>query len=134
MKETILLVDSSGKRQALKTMLVDAGFDVRSIEDTAIASTLNDCDRPGLVLLSVDPNEVQPPSAFLRFKQLAPNIAMIVVGADTDVRTKAQFIELGADDYIEEPFVVRELLARVRSLVRRSKLSALRGSVTSGWK
>ena len=54
-----------------------------------------------------------------KVRRMAPDTAMIILSPNTNVRTKIRLLELGADDYIEEPFDPLELLARVRSFVRR---------------
>jgi len=102
--------------------LLNAGFEVKSVAGAAVASSFDGSEMPGAILLSLDPSEVPPLSTFLRVKRLAPDTAVIVLSANTDVRTKVHLLELGADDYIQEPFEPLELLARVRSFVRRTKL------------
>lgn len=122
MGETILVVDSSGTRRSLAELLLSAGFDVRSVADNAITSTFVGSAAPSAILLGFDQGEIPTLSTFTRLRLIAPDTAMIVLSADTDVRTKAHLLELGADDYIQEPFEPLELLARVRSFVRRRKL------------
>ena len=122
MREIVLLVGSSNPPQSLTNLLLNAGFEVKSVAGAAVASSFDGSEMPGAILLSLDPFEVPPLSTFLRVKRLAPDTAVIVLSANTDVRTKVHLLELGADDYIQEPFEPLELLARVRSFVRRTKL------------
>ena len=123
-REHLLVVDSSGTRQALTDLLLDAGFDVRSVLDGVTTETVIGSTMPGAILLGLDLDHEEIPtlSTFLGLRQMAPVTAMIVLSSNTDVRTKARLLELGADDYIVEPFEPLELLARVRSFVRRQKL------------
>ena len=121
-RETILVVDSSGTRRELTNLLLHAGFDVRFVVDSATARDLTASAIPSVILLGLDPDENQPLSTFLGLRHMAPDVAMIVLSSNTNVRTKARLLDEGADDYIEEPFEPLELLARVRSLVRRRKI------------
>ena len=54
-------------------------------------------------------------------RRKAPNLPVIVLGPN-DVETKVRLFELGADDYLLESFNHTELLARIRTLIRRQKL------------
>jgi len=49
-----------------------------------------------------------------------PNVPIIVVGPN-NVEAKIRLLEIGADDYVTDPFDPREFLARVRALIRRHK-------------
>lgn len=120
--ETILLVDSPGTRQALRNLLLDAGFEVRCVVERMTTATVSDPAVPSAILLGLDRNDFPRLSTFLELRHVAPDSAMIILSPNTDVRAKIRLLELGADDYIEEPFEPLELLARVRSLVRRQKL------------
>ena len=105
-------------------LLLRAGFEVRSGVGAGVVSTLLDSTMPGAILVNLDHAEAPPLSTFLHVKRLAPNIAVIVLSSNTEVGAKVRLLELGADAYIEEPFEPQELLARVRSFVRRAKLWA----------
>ena len=124
MSEVILLMNSSGSDHVLANLLLRAGFEVRSGIGAGVVSTLLDSMTPEVILVNLDHVEVPPLSTFLQVKRLAPKTALIVLSSNTEVGTKVRLLELGADDYIEEPFEPRELLARVRSFVRRTKLWA----------
>jgi two-component system, OmpR family, phosphate regulon response regulator OmpR len=119
--ETILLVDSLGTRQALRNLLLGAGFDV---VESVTTGTVSGASMPSAILLGLDRDDFPRLSTFLQLKHIAPHTAMIILSPNTDVGTKIRLLELGADDYIEEPFEPLELLARVRSFVRRQKLRA----------
>lgn len=121
-RETILVVDSSGTRRELTNLLLHAGFDVRFVVDSAAAKNLTESAIPSVILLGLDPDEIPPPSTFRGLRRMAPDIPVVVLSSNTDVRTKARLLDEGADDYIEEPFEPLELLARVRSFVRRRKI------------
>ncbi len=53
--------------------------------------------------------------------QAAPSLPIIVLSAKTEVTDKVLLLELGAHDYVTKPFSPRELLARVRTAMRRSQ-------------
>ena len=124
MSEVILLMNSSGSDHVLANLLLRAGFEVRSGIGAGVVSTLLDSMTPEVILVNLDHVEVPPLSTFLQVKRLAPKTALFVLSSNTEVGTKVRLLELGADDYIEEPFEPQELLARVRSFVRRTKLWA----------
>jgi len=124
MSEVILLMNSSGSDHVLANLLLRAGFEVRSGIGASVVSTLLDSTTPEVILVNLDHVEVPPLSTFLQVKRLAPKTALIVLSSNTEVGTKVRLLELGADDYIEEPFEPQELLARVRSFMRRTKLWA----------
>jgi DNA-binding response OmpR family regulator len=46
---------------------------------------------------------------------------LVVLSPRTDIETKILLFEMGADDYVEEPFAVDELIARLRSIIRSRK-------------
>ncbi len=78
---------------------------------------------PGAILVNLDHVEVPPLSTFLQVKRLAPNTATIVLSSNTEVETKVRLLELGADDYIQEPFEPQEIESPAyRSFARRTKL------------
>ena len=120
-KGTILVVDSSGTRRALTDLLLEAGFDVRSVE-SAPTRTVSGAAMPSAILLGLDRDEIPKPSTLWELRHIAPDAAIIILSSNPDVKRKVRLFELGADDYIEEPFEPLELLARVRSFVRRQKL------------
>jgi DNA-binding response OmpR family regulator len=55
------------------------------------------------------------------FKQLAPEVPVIVLSAISEVADKVLLLELGADDYVTKPFSPRELTARVQAAIRRQR-------------
>jgi DNA-binding response OmpR family regulator len=50
------------------------------------------------------------------------NVPLIVLGSRTQAKQKVQLFDMGADDYVEEPFDEVELVVRLRSAIRRAKL------------
>ncbi len=122
--ETILVLDSSGTRGSLNSLLLRAGYDVRSVIGGVTLSALLASDRFSALFLGLQKETISTLATCLAIRQTDPDIPLIVLGSSTDIATKVGLFELGADDYIEEPFDAVELVARLRSLIRRRKLSA----------
>jgi DNA-binding response OmpR family regulator len=53
------------------------------------------------------------------FKSIASSVPIVVLSANAEVEDKVLLLELGADDYVTKPFSPRELLARIRAVLRR---------------
>jgi len=64
--------------------------------------------------------------------QAAPSLPIIILSARTEVMDKVLLLELGAHDYVTKPFSPRELLARVRTAMRRSTRVPLTETFTFG--
>lgn len=105
----------------LTRALTTCGFAVDCARTGATAIQLVDRRPYDLVLLDL---MLPPPDGFevLRhIQELRPSQEVLVLSALSDVETKVRCFELGASDFVVKPFVLAELVARVRLRVRRSR-------------
>jgi two-component system phosphate regulon response regulator OmpR len=115
----LLVVDDDPDiRALLREYLGTHGFDVTEAGDGAEMRARLESTRPEVVLLDIRlPGE--DGLALARFLRENFDLGLIMVTASGDVVDRVVGLELGADDYIAKPFELRELLARLRSLLRR---------------
>lgn len=118
--KTILLVDDEPKIvEVLETYLVDEGFSViKSFDGSGALKTFLD-QRPDLVLLDLRLPNMTGTDVFhaMRAHADTPIIMLTSRAAEVD---RVVGLELGADDYITKPFSPREVVARVRAVLRRT--------------
>ncbi|KPL24114.1 MAG: hypothetical protein AMJ93_03100 [Anaerolineae bacterium SM23_84] len=121
--ETILVVDDEPKIvRTVRAYLEGAGFRVVTAEDGQAALTVFRHERPALVILdlglpSIDGLDVT------RTLRRESDVPIIMLTARVDEADKLIGLELGSDDYVTKPFSPRELVARVRAVLRRAGLS-----------
>lgn len=115
----VVVEDEPAQRDLLVGYLSRQNFRVTGVESGAGLRTLVDDGLPSLVLLDIGlPDEDGLSLArFLRARSSSIGIVMVTAAGDTIDRVVG--LETGADDYIAKPFEARELLARVKSVLRR---------------
>jgi DNA-binding response OmpR family regulator len=116
----VVVEDEAVQRQMLADYLVRQNFRVSGLADGAQLRRLVERELPALVMLDVGlPGEDGFALArWLREKSSRVGIIMVTAAGDTVDRVVG--LESGADDYIAKPFEPRELLARVKSVLRRA--------------
>jgi two-component system phosphate regulon response regulator OmpR len=116
----VVVEDEAVQRQMLADYLGRQNFRVSALGDGAALRRVVERELPALVMLDVGlPGEDGFALArWLREKSGRVGIIMVTAAADTVDRVVG--LETGADDYIAKPFEPRELLARVKSVLRRA--------------
>jgi two-component system phosphate regulon response regulator PhoB len=131
--QTILIVDDeSSIRDMLRTSLELAGFVCVEAENAQDAHSMIINKPPSLVLLDWMMPGISGVELARRLKrdQLTRDIPLIMLTAKGEEDNKIQGLEVGADDYITKPFSPRELLARLKAVLRRSNPLGEEGRVT----
>ncbi len=119
--KTILLVDDEPKiRELARDYLEHAGFAVEAAADGRAALTAVRTRSPDLVVLDLGLPEVDGLEV-IRTLRRDSAIPIVVLTARDDEIDKLLGLELGADDYVTKPFSPRELVARVKAVLRRSE-------------
>ena len=130
MTETILVVDDEPSiREVMSLYLSRDGFEVLTAGDGNEALQLARTAKPDLILLDV----MLPYRSGLEITQILRGergVPIILLTARTDEVDRINGLELGADDYVVKPFSPREVVARVRAVLRRSS-SVERADATS---
>jgi DNA-binding response OmpR family regulator len=116
----VVVEDESTQRQLLVDYLSRQNFRVSGVDGGPALRKVVERDMPALVLLDVGlPGEDGFVLArWLRERSLRLGIIMVTAASDTVDRVVG--LETGADDYIPKPYEPRELLARIKSVLRRS--------------
>ena len=113
--------DDASLRTAIASALRAEGYEVRAVEDgTDIRADVTSF-RPDLAVLDV--RLPQGPSGLSIARMLRedlPQLPIVFLTAADDVDDRLRGFEAGGDDYLSKPFVMAELLARVKALLRRS--------------
>jgi DNA-binding response OmpR family regulator len=122
MPETILIVeDEVSLQETLAYNLKKEGYRVDTAADGPSALTLARSSKPDLILLDImlpvlDGFEV------CRILRQETNVPILMLTAKDEEIDRVIGLEMGADDYLTKPFSMRELLARVKALLRRVRL------------
>jgi DNA-binding response OmpR family regulator len=117
----VLVVDDEPMvRDVLARYLEKDGFDVGVAADGEEAIAAHAATHPDLVLLDLMLPRVDGLEVFRRIRELAPATAVIMLTAKGEETDRVVGLELGADDYVTKPFSPREVVARVRAVLRRS--------------
>ncbi|WP_147820007.1 response regulator [Salidesulfovibrio onnuriiensis] len=120
MNETILIVDDDVKlREILREYFEEYGHTILELPDGTTAASTVAAKRPDIVLLDVMMPRMDGFEVLREIRGVSrvPVIMLTAKGEDSD---RIVGLELGADDYIPKPFNPRELLARIRAVLRRT--------------
>lgn len=116
----ILIVDDDQKiLQILSLYLKNKGFSVLTCENGSDAINLIKSRSPQLVLLDIMLPGMDGYETLQRIRQES-DIPVIMLTARGDTTDRIHGLDCGADDYVVKPFDLKELLARIRAVLRRS--------------
>ena len=119
----IMVVDDDGNIcELLRLYLKKEGFETVTVSDGAKAVELFDTEKPDLMLLDVMMPKLDGWQVCreIRKKSQCP---IIMITAKGEVFDKVLGLELGADDYVVKPFETKEVIARIKAVLRRSGIS-----------
>jgi len=121
MPHSILVVDDDANVQTLlRDYLSEQGFLVETAPDGRQALLAARHSQPDLILLDIMMPEMDG-FDFIRSYRREHNAPVILLTARVGETDKVVGLELGADDYVTKPFSMRELVARIRAIIRRSR-------------
>jgi DNA-binding response OmpR family regulator len=123
--KTVLIVDDAPEIVRLvRDYLERAGFEVMTAASGADALREFTRRRPDLVVLDLTLPETDGLDVARAIRR-AGDVPIIMLTARTDEADRVAGLELGADDYVTKPFSARELVARVRAVMRRAQSVAI---------
>jgi DNA-binding response OmpR family regulator len=115
----ILLVDDEPSIQKMLTHALEReGFQVHVVGDGEAALEAVDVYEPHLIVLDIMLPKIDGTEVIRRVRSQS-DVPVIMLTAKDDEIDRVVGLELGADDYVTKPFAVRELVARVRAIMRR---------------
>lgn len=128
----ILLIDDDARLfDLLATYLRQNGMDVTGAHDGARGLSALEAGTFDAVLLDIMMPGMNGLETCRRIRQKS-NVPLIMLTAKGDETDRVVGLEMGADDYVAKPFSPRELLARLRAVLRRAKPDAFAERITVG--
>ena len=117
--KAIVVDDDPEIRDLVKEYLTDEGFVVDEAPDGAALRVLIEKNVPDIILLDLKLPGDDGLTLAREIRQKFPSVGIVMISGKEDVVDRVAGLEVGADDYITKPFHLRELLARIRSVLRR---------------
>lgn len=117
MKKILLIEDNAKIRRYLELELKDSGYDIKSFESGIPGLKEVQNNNFDLLLLDLGLPDISGEEVCKRVRAFS-DIPIIILTAKDEILTKVSLLDLGADDYITKPFVIEELLARMRVCLR----------------
>ena len=121
-RKKILVVDDEPTiTRALRASFLANGYDVRTAHDGIAGLNVLEDWRPDLVITDLAMPDMDGIELCRRVRA-ASNLPIILLSVQENVESKIRALDAGADDYVTKPFSIDELLARVRTALRRLEL------------
>ena len=118
-KNILIVDDDESICRLLERYLSKNGFSVASIQSGAMLEATMAQVHPNLLLLDLGLPDEHGFDVARKARMLDPKVGIVILTGSTDDIDQIVGLELGADDYIAKPFDERQLLARIRSVMRR---------------
>jgi DNA-binding response OmpR family regulator len=120
MQTIVVIDDDESLRDTIGVLLEQEGFRTVLASDGRMGYENAVCDKPDLILVDLRLPGMSGIEICKQLRAAKVKTPIIVLSALGDEVDKVLLLEIGADDYIVKPFGTRELMARIRALLRRS--------------
>ncbi len=127
-KNTIYAVEDDEGIQELYQGALEENYFIRIFPDAQSFLRAFEDKKPDLVLLDIMLPDMDGYSVLVRIRETDDRIPVIVVSAKSDELSLVKGLNKGADDYITKPFSILELLARIKTSLRRTNSAVKRVS------
>jgi len=121
-KKLLIVEDEKSIIDILSFNLKREGYETIEAMDGETGLELARSDNPDLILLDVMLPKLDGFEVYRKLRQEGATTPVIMLTAREEESDKILGLEIGADDYITKPFSMRELLARIKANIRRSKM------------
>lgn len=119
MHRILIVEDEDSIREGLLDLLAIEGYETAAVSDGEAALEKARAWRPHLVLLDLMLPKSSGFEVCRHLRKHQPDVFVIMLTAKNEEMSKIAGLEMGADDYITKPFSVSELLARIKTRLRR---------------
>ena len=120
---SVLVVDDDPEiRDLVREYLSEEGFAVQEAADGETMREIIDRYMPNLIILDIKLPGKDGFSLARELRKTHSKVGILMISGKDDLVDRVAGLEVGADDYLVKPFHLRELLARVRSVLRRSEI------------
>jgi two-component system, OmpR family, response regulator len=127
MSDKVLIVeDDNNLLETIKYNFRKEGYEAVTASDGEIALEVARQEKPDLLILDIMLPKLNG-FEVCRILRKETTVPILMLTAKADETDKIVGLEIGADDYMTKPFSMRELLARVRAMLRRSKMAETSG-------
>lgn len=119
-KKILIIEDDPGIQLSLKDEFESEGFDVYGADNGLTGLEMIEQNPPDLIILDLMLPFLNGYQVCKKLRQCGNNVPILMLTVKDQEVDKVLGLEYGADDYVTKPFSLRELLARVNALLRRS--------------
>jgi len=121
-KKIFIVEDERDILELIRMQLNSAGFTAKGFETALPMLNLLKIEHPDLLILDLMLPDIDGMEVCRQLKndKATQKIPILMLTARTDLEDKIKGLEYGADDYITKPFETRELIARIKAILRRS--------------
>ncbi len=124
-KVSLLVVeDDENISTAISEYFSRAGYDVKTVDDGLAGVKMALEDSPDAIVLDLMLPKMDGLAVCKELREKANHLPILMLTAKDDIVDKVLGLEMGADDYITKPFSLRELEARIKAVLRRTKSAA----------
>jgi DNA-binding response OmpR family regulator len=121
MMDRILVVEDDGAmRKILRRLFSSEGYEVDVVPDVVCVLERLRQGTPAAVVLDLPRPGSSGCELCRKIANLIPGLPLLILSGSSDVADKVHLLEMGANDYVIVPFSPRELVARLRALIRRA--------------
>ncbi len=121
MTRVLVVEDDAAILQGLTDILEAESYDVSTAMDGEAGYAILERDEPDLVILDLMLPKLSGYEVCQRARSEGMTVPILMLTAKSTESDRVIGLDLGADDYVTKPFSIRELLARVRALLRRGQ-------------
>jgi len=120
MERILVIEDDRALRKILGRLFSSEGYEVDIVPDAVCGLERLRRGVPAAVILDLPRPGSSGCDLCKKIANLVPGLPLVILSGSSDVADKVLLLEMGADDYVTVPFSPRELVARLRALIRRA--------------
>jgi DNA-binding response OmpR family regulator len=120
MEKILLVCPDLAMADELTFVLQQSGFRILNAAGSKQALAEIGRSSPDLILMRENSRRLNGDELCIRIREIS-DVPIIVVGQEQEEAAGVEFLEMGADAYLTSPLSLRELVARIRSLLRRTR-------------